>query len=104
MNPDDHQDNIPSRSYTYSLEMRQWISHATSVHHVTQAALVSDRVTNGVSPATVAGLPAMLAQMESQTQAALLSVTFTLSLLWFPALDDLSKWNLVWPRSNASFS
>ena len=47
------------------------------MHRISQAALVRDRLTAGISPAPVTGLAAMIAQMESQLQALLLTVTKT---------------------------
>ena len=38
---------------------------------------MEDRLTHGSSPATLAGLAAMIAQMVSQTRTSLLSVTLT---------------------------
>ena len=77
MNPDDCQINIPPYSYTDSPSMGQRIHDTASVQRISQAALVRDRLSNGVSPATLAGLAAMIAQMECQTQALLQSVTLT---------------------------
>ena len=65
--------------------MEQRITHTVSVHRISAAALVKDRLSNGLSPSTVAGLAAMLAQMELQTQAPLplLSVTLTSAFAGF---------------------
>ena len=57
--------------------MGQRLYDTSSVHRISQAALVKDRLTAGISPTTVTGLAAMIAQMESQLQAPLLSVTIT---------------------------
>ena len=72
MNPIERR--VPSRTPTYSPDTGQRIYDTATVRRISQAALVRDRLTNGVSPPTVTRLAAMIAQMESQIQAPLLSV------------------------------
>ena len=45
--------------------MGQRIYDTASENRISQSALVRDRLTAGVAPATVTGLAAILAQMES---------------------------------------
>ena len=75
MNPSDG--NIPPRTPTDSPTMGQRIYDTSSKHRISQAAPVRDRLTADISPATVTGLAAMIAQMECQLQAPLSSVTIT---------------------------
>ena len=75
MNPSDS--NVPPSTPTESPSMGQRIYDTTSVHRISQVALVRDHLTAGISPATVPGPAAIIAQMESQLQAPLLSVTIT---------------------------
>ena len=75
MNPSDG--NIPPRTPTDSPSMGQRIYDTSSVHRISQAALVRNRLTDGISPATVTGFAAMIAKMESQLQDPLLSITIT---------------------------
>ena len=69
--------NVPPGTPSESPRMDQRIYDTTSVHRITQAALVRDRLTAGITPATVTGIAAVIAQMESQLQAPLLTVTIT---------------------------
>ena len=63
--------------------MGQRIYDTSSLHRIPLAALVRGRLTNRVSPATVTGLVAMIAPMESQLPATLLSVTITFAFPGF---------------------
>ena len=62
MNPSDG--DIPTRTPTESPNMGQRKYDTTSVHHISQNALVRDRLTACFSPATVTGPAAIIAQME----------------------------------------
>ena len=74
--------------------MGQRIYDTASVNRISQSALVRDRLTAGVAPATVTGLAAILAQMESRVQAPLLSVTITSA---FPGFQrSMSYQNGTW--------
>ena len=75
MIPNDN--SIPTRTPTESPDMGQRIDDTSAVHRILQAAIPRDRLINGVSPATVTGLAAIKAQMESQIQAPLPSVAIT---------------------------
>ena len=57
--------------------MGQRIYDTSSVHRISQGALVRHLLTTGISPATVTEIVVMIAQMESQIQAPFLSVTIT---------------------------
>ena len=95
MDQDDRNKRNPSRSYADSPNIDKRIYDTTSVHRISQAALVRYRLTNGVSPAIFASLSAMIAQMESQTQAPLLSVTITSV---FPGFQrSMTFENGTWP-------
>ena len=92
MNPTDP--NVPPGVPSESPPMGQRIYDTTSVHRISQDALVRDRLTAGVTPATVTGLAAVIARMESHFQAPLLSVTMTSA---FPGFQrSLSYQNGTW--------
>ena len=55
----------------------QRIYDTARVSRTSQASLVRVRLDQCMSPVTVAGVAAIIAQMESQMQAPLLSVTIT---------------------------
>ena len=84
MNPSNG--NVPPSTPTESPSMGQRIYDTTSVHRMSQVALLRERLTAGIFLGTVTGLAAIIAQMESQLQAALLSVTNT---LLFPGFHSI---------------
>ena len=47
------------------------------VQRTSQAAFIRDRLDQGLSPATVAGVTAVIAQMESQIQTPMLTISIT---------------------------
>ena len=69
--------NIPPSTPTESPNMCKRIYDSSAVHRKSQAALIRDRLTNDVCPATITRLAAIIAQMESHIHAPLLSVTIT---------------------------
>ena len=75
MNQNDN--NIPPRTPSESPTMGRRTYDTSAVHRISQALLLRDRITNGVSPAAIPRLTAIIALMESQIQAPLLSVTIT---------------------------
>ena len=94
MNPSDG-DN-PTRTPTESPNLGQRIYDTTSVHRISQAAQFRDRLTAGISLATVTGPAAVIAQMESQLQAPLLLVTKTSA---FPGFQrSMTYQNGTWSR------
>ena len=85
--PSSSSDNCPSGS-------GQRVYDTGHVHRISQSALVENRLTAGVSPTVIAGLAAILAQMESQEQAPLLTLTITPA---FPGFSrSMTYQNGVW--------
>ena len=74
------QSDIPPRSTDDSPAMRQKIYDTARVQRTSQASFIQDRLDHVMSPATVAGVAAIIAQMESHAQAP--------SLLGFLASSD----------------
>ena len=72
-----HQDDIPPRSTIDSPAMGQRIYDTTRVVRTSQIAFIRNRLDQGLYPATVAGVAAVMAQMESQVQDPLLSISIT---------------------------
>ena len=89
-----HQDDLPPRSTVESPSMGQRIHDTTRVVRTSQTAFIRDRLDQGLSPATVAGVAVIIAQMESQVQAPLLSISITSG---FPGFQrSMTFQNGVW--------
>ena len=73
----DHTDEIPPRCSNESPAMGQRVYDTARVQRTSQVAFIRDRLDQGLSPATVAGVAAVIAQMESQTQAPMLTISIT---------------------------
>ena len=74
--------------------MGQRIYDTTSVHRISEVALVRDRLTAFISPATMTGLAAKITQMKSRHQAPLLLATITSA---FPGFQrTMSYQNGTW--------
>ena len=58
-----HQDDLTPRSTVESPSMGQRIYDTTRVVRTSQTAFIRDRLDKGLSPATVAGVAAIIAQM-----------------------------------------
>ena len=57
--------------------MGQRVYDTARVQRTSQVAFIRDRLDQGLSPATVAGVAAIIAQMESQIQAPMLTLSIT---------------------------
>ena len=78
MNQDnDGSNNVPPRSSDNSPALGQRDYDTASVQRTPQIAFIRDRLDQGLSPATVAGVAAIIAQMESQLQAPMLTISIT---------------------------
>ena len=77
MNHGDKADEVPPRCSNESPAMGQRIYDTARVQRTSQVAFIRDRLDQGLSSATVAGVAAIIAQMESQTQAPMLTISIT---------------------------
>ena len=78
MNQDnDGSNNVPPRSSDDSPALGQRVYDTARVRRTPQIAFIRDRLDQGLSPATVAGVAAIIAQMESQIQAPMLTISIT---------------------------
>ena len=66
---------IPPRCSDNSPAMGQRVYDTARVQRTSQVAFIRDRLDQGLSPATVAGVAAIIAQMESQIQAPMLTLS-----------------------------
>ena len=73
----DHNTEIPPRCSDDSPSMGQRVYDTGRVQRSSQVAFIRDRLDQGLSPATVAGVAAVIAQMESQIQAPMLTLSIT---------------------------
>ena len=73
----DRSNEIPPRCSDDSPTMGQGVYDTARVQRTSQVAFISDRLDQGLSPATVAGVAAVIAQMESQIQAPMLTISIT---------------------------
>ena len=73
----DRSTEIPPRCSDDSLAMGQRVYDTARVQRTSQVAFIRDRLDQGLSPATVAGVAAVLAQKESQIQAPMLTLSIT---------------------------
>ena len=77
MNHGDKADEVPPRCSNESPAMGARIYDTARVQRTSQVAFIRDRLDQGLSSATVAGVAAIIAQMESQTQAPMLTISIT---------------------------
>ena len=78
MNQDnDRSNNVPPRSTDNSPALGQRVYDTARVQRTPQIAFIRDRLDQGLSPAAVAGVAAIIAQMESQLQAPMLTISIT---------------------------
>ena len=77
MNHGDKADEVPPRCSNETPAMGQRIYDTARVQRTSQVAFIRDRLDQGLSSATVAGVAAIIAQMESQTQAPMLTISIT---------------------------
>ena len=73
----DGSNNVPPRSSDDSPALGQRVYDTARVQRTPQIAFIRDRLDQGLSPATVAGVAAIIAQMESQVQAPMLTISIT---------------------------
>ena len=73
----DRNKDIPPRSSEDSPAMGQRIYDTARVQRTSQVAFIRDRLDQGLSPAAVAGVAAIIAQIESQIQAPMLTISIT---------------------------
>ena len=74
---DDESNYVPPRSSDDSPALGQRVYDTARVQRTPQIAFIRDRLDQGLSPATVAGVAAIIAQMESQVQAPMLTISIT---------------------------
>ena len=73
----DENNYVPPRSSSDSPASGQRVYDTARVKRTPQIAFIRDRLDQGLSPATVAGVAAIIAQMESQAQAPMLTISIT---------------------------
>ena len=73
----DGSNNVPPRSSDDSPALGQRVYDTARVQRTPQIAFIRDTIDQGLSPATVAGVAAIIAQMESQVQAPMLTISIT---------------------------
>ena len=73
----DRNNTIPPRCSDDSPAKVQRVYDTARVQRTSQVAFIRDRLDQGLSPATVAGVAAVIAQMESQIQAPMLTLSIT---------------------------
>ena len=95
-----HQDDVPPRSTMESPSTGHRINDTTRVVRTSQIAFIRDRLDQGLSPATVAGVTAVIAQMESQVQAPLLYISITSGFPGFQRSLTFPEWDVVGPQLN----
>ena len=74
---DDESNYVPPRSSDDSPALGQRVYDTARVQRTPQIAFIRDRLDQGLSPATVAGVAAIIAQMESQVHAPMLTISIT---------------------------
>ena len=90
MNPNHHPNDSRGDTNTSSPVMGQKVYDTSTVQRISQAALLRDRLTNGVQPAAVTGLSPISDASPS---------TFGHDYLRIPRLPkiyDLAEWSVVW--------
>ena len=74
---DDESNYVPPRSSDDSPALGQRVYDTARVQRTPQIAFIRDRLDQGLSPATVAGVAAIIAQMELQVHAPMLTISIT---------------------------
>ena len=73
----DRNNEIPPRCYDDSPAMGQRVYDTARVQRTSQVPFIRDQLDQGLSPATVAEVATVIAQMESRIQAAMLTISIT---------------------------
>ena len=79
----DRNNEIPPRYSDDPPAMGQRVYDTARVQRTSQVAFIRDRLDQGLSPATVAGMAALIAQMESKIQASMLTISITSGFFGF---------------------